>query len=201
MKQTLLLIYLACFFFGCKPEERLPDQYYYHYLTADQLHRTPYFNNPAFDTLTFVNNLNDTLVFAKTKIDTSWYEFRDTDLNVEYTKYHYHQKIKINYQTLKGDGSFGVEHVLFDPSRSGSNLIYYYFNDFPFWCRPENIGDKQFPTYSESIEINGKLFKDILMLFSPRSDSLGHKGYINQTFGIFHFIAKENNPIYTLQTH
>jgi hypothetical protein len=71
MKQKLILFYIVCSFFACKPEERLPDIHNYYYLTAEQLGKTPYFNNPDFDTLTFVSNLQDTLVFAKTKVDSS----------------------------------------------------------------------------------------------------------------------------------
>ncbi len=94
-----------------------------------------------------------------------------------------------------------MEHVLFDPDDSGVANIYYTFNGLSFRCMHINIGDKEYSTYKESIEINNKTYKDVLFLYSPRGGSLSNKAYINQSFGLFHFIAKENNPIYTLQTH
>jgi hypothetical protein len=200
MKQKFIIFYIACSFFACKPEERLPNEYNYYYLTAEQLGKTPYFNNPDFDTLTFVSNLRDTLVFAKTKVDSSFYSTQHSDYGTGVTTYNYHQQIKINYLTLKGTGSFGVEHVLFDLYDSGVDNIHYYFNGLPFRCMHINIGDKWLSTYKELIEINGKFYKDILVLYSPATDTLATKAYINQAFGLFHFIKQGNDTLYTLQT-
>ncbi|MBP7512754.1 MAG: hypothetical protein KA981_12535 [Bacteroidia bacterium] len=200
MKQKFIIFYIACSFFACKPEERLPNEYNYYYLTAEQLGKTPYFNNPDFDTLTFVSNLQDTLVFAKTTTDSSFYLIESGDAGTGVLTFNYHQQIKINYQTLKGNGSFGVEHVLFDYKYFGEDRIYYYFNSLPFRCWHFNIGQKWLPTYKELFEINGKLYKDVLVLYSPASDSLANKAYINQAFGLFHFVKQGNDTLYTLQT-
>jgi hypothetical protein len=200
MKQKFILFYIACSFFACKPEERLPDIHNYYYLTAEQLGKTPYFNNPDFDTLTFVSNLQDTLVFAKTKVDSSFYKTYFLDAGSSVSTYEYHQQIKINYQTLKGNGSFGVEHVLFDQVKRGAELVYYNFNNIEFNCGHINIGDSDYPTFKELIEINGKSYNDILVLYSPVTDTLATKAYINQAFGLFHFIKQGNDILYTLQT-
>ena len=113
MKQKLLLLYIAFSFFACKPEpDRIPDKHNYNYLTAEQLAKTPYFTNPAFDTLTYVSNQNDTVVFAKTRVDSGWYREIDFNPGVEFTTYHYYQQISAKYQTIKGEGSFGVVHIL-----------------------------------------------------------------------------------------
>lgn len=111
MKYILLYVFILVSFFACKPEpERIPDKHNYNYLTAEQLAKTPYFTNPAFDTLTYVSNQNDTVVFAKTRVDSGWYRVIEFDPGVEFTKYHHYQQISANYQTIKGEGSFGVVH-------------------------------------------------------------------------------------------
>jgi hypothetical protein len=200
MKQKLILLYFVCSFFACKPEERLPDIYNYYYLTAEQLGKTPYFNNPDFDTLTFVSNLQDTLVFAKTTTDSSFYLIESGDAGTGVRTFNYHQQIKINYQTLKGNGSFGVEHVLFDNNFFGNQRLYYYLNGCLFSCSHNHIGKKTMPNYFEIFEINGKSYKDVLLLYSPASDSLGHKAYFNQNYGLIHYIKQGNDTLYTLQT-
>jgi hypothetical protein len=200
MKQKFILFYIACSFFACKPEERLPDIHNYYYLTAEQLGKTPYFNNPDFDTLTFVSNLQDTLVFAKTKVDSSFYNTYFLDAGSSVSTYEYHQQIKINYQTLKGTGSFGVEHVLFDKSYFGNQRLYFYLNGLTFSLSHNLIGNKTVPTYLELFDINGRSFKEIVIIYSPASDSLANKAYINQAFGLFHFVKQGNDVLYTLQT-
>jgi hypothetical protein len=198
MKQKFILFYIACSFFACKPEERLPNEYNYYYLTADQLGKTPYFNNPDFDTLTFVSNLQDTLVFAKTTTDSSFYLVLSGDVGTGVDTYDYHQQIKINYQTLKGNGSFGVEHVLFDPNGYGGDFIYFYFNGLRFKCLHLHVGRITFYTFKDSIEINNRVFNDLIVLYSTPNDNTTNEGYVNQKLGLFYVIDKAKNQNFLL---
>jgi hypothetical protein len=150
MKQKLLLIYIAFSFFACKPEPT-PDQYNYYYLTAEQLAKTPYFTNPAFDTLTFVSNQNDTVVFAKTRVDSGWYKIIDASPGNNYTVYHYYQQHTAKYQTIKGEGSFEVQlnkrNVPFNFSYPVSNFIQINFLNDVYTFYMDVLGDTNYPKF------------------------------------------------------
>ena len=107
MKNILLSFFVLVNFISCKPEP-IPDKHNYNYLTAEQLAKTPYFTNPSFDTLKYVSNQNDTVVFAKTRVDSGWYRIIDASPGNNYTVYHYYQQLTAKYQTIKGEGSFEV---------------------------------------------------------------------------------------------
>ncbi len=200
MKQKFIIFYIACSFFACKPEERLPDIHNYYYLTAEQLGKTPYFNNPDFDTLTFVSNLQDTLVFAKTTTDSSFYLIESGDAGTGVRTFNYHQQIKINYQTLKGNGSFGVELNNWDEILYGPNILRYNLNGFEFYCHFHHIGEKLYHSYKESVEINSKTYNNLIVLYSISRDTTTNEAFINNAYGLFHFINKGDDTLYTLIT-
>ena len=77
----------------------------YHYLSADQVSKTPYFTNPAFDTISFASNKGDTVTFALKKIDTTYY-IEDTNINPNRicNYWQYYQNITATYNTIKGGG-------------------------------------------------------------------------------------------------
>jgi hypothetical protein len=196
MKQKLLLLYIACCFFACKPEPT-PDQYNYYYLTAEQLSKTPYFTNPAFDTLTFVSNQNDTVVFAKTRVDSGWYRIIDASPGNNYTVYHYYQQLTANYQTIKGDGSFEVVHSK-QINTWEIDRVNIKFYDNTFSCSDIQIGRKTFYTFKDSIEINDRKFKDLIILYSTPGDNTTNEGYLNQSNGLFFIINKTINNNFLL---
>jgi hypothetical protein len=69
----------------------------------------------------------------------------------------------------------------------GEDRIYYYFNGLPFKCWHFNIGQKWLPTYKELVVINGKSYKDVLLLYSPASDSLGQQNLYQPNLWIISF--------------
>ncbi|MDP3929435.1 MAG: hypothetical protein Q8R57_10470 [Bacteroidota bacterium] len=192
MKQKLLLLYIACYFFACKPEpERIPNQHNYIYLTAEQLAKTPYFTNPAFDTLTFVSNQNDTVVFAKTRVDSGW--FREIDFNpgVEFTSYRYYQQISANYQTIKGEGSFGVK-IVKKRQGGGFEVFEYLFNDFKFYDGLNTLNDKSYSRYLGEINLRNKKFTNTMYSLHNYEDSTAFC-YINLEKGVFYFNDRNKN--------
>jgi hypothetical protein len=202
MNIKISLIFLAFILVAsCKRNsEQLPDIYEYEYLTAEQLAKTPYFNNPDFDTLTYISNKQDTLVFAKTTIDSSWYQGVYTNLGNDVTTYTNFQQIKINYQTLKGNGDFGVKYCNWDDILFGPNILRFNINGFEFYCGYYHIGEKLYHTFKESLDINGKTYKDLIVLYSTSRDTTSNEAYINQSYGLFQLFNKEKNTSYTLQT-
>jgi len=196
MKNKLLLLLLIASLFACKPEEPIPDKHNYYYLTAEQLAKTPYFTNPAFDTLTYVSNQNDTVVFAKTRVDSGWYREIDFNPGVEFTTYHYYQQISANYQTIKGDGSFGVVH---SKKLAGGlpDLIELEFNDYSFYIHDDFLGINH-DAIIDSLTIDHFIFYQITKLNNDRVDSNSARAYINRDFGIFHVLDYKRNKIWTL---
>ena len=82
-------------------------QNYYFYLTAAQITQTPYFTNPAFDTISFASDKGDTLTFVKTKTDTTWYCERTTS-NPDNNDQNCYQTLYNTYATVKGNRGFFV---------------------------------------------------------------------------------------------
>jgi len=195
MKQKLLLLYIAFSFFACKPEpDRTPDKHIYYYLTAEQLAKTPYFTNPAFDTLTYVSNQNDTVVFAKTRVDSGWYRIIDASPGNNYTVYHYYQQLTANYQTIKGEGSFEVMHGK-RINGGVSDIVKYSFNLFIFYVGDYAINDPTHPRFVGDVYYNNRTFSNSIYSNHNYNDSAAIC-YINLDFGIF----KINNNITNL-TH
>jgi hypothetical protein len=200
MKQKLLLLYIAFSFFACKPEPKpIPDKHNYYYLTAEQLAKTPYFTNPAFDTLTFVSNQNDTVVFAKTRVDSGWYKQIDFNPGVEFTTYHYYQQISANYQTIKGDGSFGVVH-----SKKGfayntiiSDILKISFFDQNYYINDYFIGINHIRSI-DSINIKDYTYKTVTRINNNWVDSNSSISYVNKEFGAFYFNFLKSNQSFDL---
>lgn len=192
MKQKLLLLYIAFSFFACKPEPKpIPDKHNYFYLTAEQLAKTPYFTNPAFDTLTFVSKQNDTVVFAKTRVDSSWYREIDFNPGVEFTSYRYYQQISANYQTIKGDGSFGVK-IVKKRQGGGFEVFEYLFNDFKFYDGLNTLNDKSYSRYLGEINLRNKKFTNTMYSLHNYDDSTAFC-YINLEKGVFYFNDRNKN--------
>jgi hypothetical protein len=196
MKQKLLLLYIASCFFACKPEPT-PDQYNYNYLTAEQLAKTPYFTNPAFDTLTYVSNQNDTVVFAKTRVDSGWYKTIDASPGNNYTVYHYYQQLTAKYQTIKGEGSFEVVH-----SKRGNafktialDLLKISFDKYNFYIQDQFLGINH-KSIIDSVNIDGKTYFQVTEVFKDLQDSTKSRMFINKSFGAFYIIDLINNISY-----
>ncbi|MDP3929716.1 MAG: hypothetical protein Q8R57_11895 [Bacteroidota bacterium] len=198
MKNILLSFFVLVNFISCKPEPgRTPDKHIYYYLTAEQLAKTPYFTNPAFDTLTFVSNQNDTVVFAKTRVDSGWYRLNASNLSHNYETILYYQQLTAKYQTIKGEGNFEVIHSK-QINTWETDRVDIKFNDNTFSCSDRQIGRKTFYTFKDSVEINNRKFKDLIILYSNPDDNTTNEGYLNQSNGLFFIINKIINSNFLL---
>ena len=137
MKIKLLPLLFICFILIQSCEKPDPNGchnavIFYNYLSDAARNQTPYFTNPAFDTISFASDKGDTLIFVKTKTDSTWYkeEIRgnpacDWDKN-------YFQILHNTYTTIKGSGTFDLRHS--KKNNSGNiDIIELHFNDFVFY--------------------------------------------------------------------
>jgi len=200
MKNKLLLLLLIASLFACKPEpEPIPDKHNYNYLTAEQLAKTPYFTNPAFDTLTFVSNQNDTVVFAKTRVDSGWYREIEFDPGVEFTKYHYYQQISANYQTIKGEGSYKVIHSKKINSFFGAetDLIQILFANYEFGVFDRHIGSTTYVGFIGDFRHNNIHYEKVLYT-DFKGDLKKARAYLNKDYGVFYVLDSINNKNWTI---
>jgi hypothetical protein len=184
---------------SCVKEEydKVEHKTNYYYLTAAQLNQTPYFTNPAFDTISFTSDKGDTLTFVKTKTDTTWYcENGWGNPNTGYDKDCY-QTIHNTYITTKGNGSFDVEHGYVNSnlfSFRAIDVINVKFNELNFLVRDFRIGSKNGTVFFDSIERGNRTYKDVVYIFNNLNDSISGMSYINKTEGFF---SIKNNLINT----
>ena len=171
----------------------------YYYLTTAQLNQTPYFANPNFDTINFASDKGDTLTFVKTKTDTSWYcENGWGNPNTGYDKDCY-QTIHNTYATVKGNGSFEVEH-----GNVNSNLFFYrttdminfQFNELNFFIRDFRIGTKNGTIFYDKILVGNNTYSNSIKIFHNLNDSVSGEALINKDFGVFSINDKLNDTEY-----
>jgi hypothetical protein len=157
--------FIMLFMQSCLKEEydKVEHKTNYYYLTAAQLNQTPYFTNPTFDTISFASDKGDTLTFVKTKTDTTWFcEKGSGNPNTGYDKDCY-QTLHNTYATIKGNGSFDVEHVLRNgPYRKILNIN---INNNAFEPYDDQIGLIGYPTYKSEITILNKKYYSLIAIF------------------------------------
>jgi hypothetical protein len=194
----------------CKPDDGpkpCESTTTYHYLTADQLSKTPYFTNPAFDTISFASNKGDTVTFALKKIDTTYY-IEDTNNNPNRicNYWQYHQNILATYNTIKGNGSFEVLHpeknkFTFSngrPTDVYSGYVRFNFNGIKFYIRDINIGTNNGGSFVDKMTFNNREFSNCNFLFAEFSESAIGKIFINKEYGVLSFEDKINNTNWTI---
>ncbi len=198
MKTTKLfsILLLLLLTQSCVKEEydKVEHKTNYYYLTAAQLNQTPYFTNPAFDTISFTSDKGDTLTFVKTKTDTTWYcEQGSGNPNTGYDKDCY-QTIHNTYITTKGNGSFEVKHKKGDINVI-RDQIELRFNEFVFYVYDDRIGTPIGSivgiTYFESIVLNNITYNKVKILYNNYNDKPNYC-YINKEFGLIASIDKNN---------
>lgn len=171
---------------------------YYFYLTTAQISQTPYFTNPAFDTISYASDKGDTLTFVKTKTDTTWYCERTTS-NPDNNDQNCHQTLHNTYATIKGNGSFDVRHsIKLYYYGTQSDIIEINFFDLNFYIYDDRIGSKRIPFYLDSITVNSKTYFDAIYVFHNFTYSIIAKAYVNKDFGIFQIIDNRSNKTYNL---
>jgi hypothetical protein len=158
----VILLFYSCSKPGDEPLYGGADIYYR--LTEEQLKQTPYFTNTSFDTITFISNNNDTLIFKKNFTDTSWYPVRPY-FNANY--YELYQNITTQYTTIKGNGSFSITNSLRE-SNHPSQVLTINFNKYNFLLYPRYFDN---PLFKEDYSINGIIYKDVVTLWNSSDTS------------------------------
>lgn len=194
MKQHLIFIFILFFLVACKKDNssgELPD--IYNYLTKDQIARTPYFTNPDFDTLTFISNKGDTLIFAKQKTNSSFYRTEITGCNGCVSQYANYQQLLNTYQTIKGNGKFEVKHSKLTYGGYYDNILIT-FNQDVFHIN-DNWLDKSFK-YSywlNDFTVKKKQYLDVIYVFSKLGDTLSNRMYLTKDYGCFYLDLIDKN--------
>ena len=201
-----LLFYTACcllLFSSCEIKDNTPcaAQYTYHHLTAEEKSKTPYFNNPNFDTISFASSTGDTLTFALQRIDSSWY-IEDMNRNPNpdgCPDWHYYETIAAKYVAIKGSGRLTCN--LF--KKSSSRIIpavSYSLNDKTGSCSLSVIGLTAYVDYVGTKNINGIDYYDVLFVENDFI-SKSIRVYMNQSYGLLQIEDTENEFKYSLITH
>ncbi len=171
---------------------------YYIYLTAAQLNQTPYFSNPAFDTISFASDKGDTLAFVKTKTDTTWHNLTgqgNPDCGYDQN---YFQTTHNTYKIIRGNGSFYVKHKKVDVNLN-SNQLEIMFNGFLFYVDDERIGTPIGSTigitYFETILLNETMYNKVKILYNNYSDKTNYC-YLNKEFGLIGIVDGITNIKY-----
>jgi hypothetical protein len=194
----LLGIFILIIAQGCAKEEypNVEHKTNYYYLTAAQLNQSPYFTNPAFNTIKFANDKGDSLIFVKTKTDTFWQcENGSGNPNTGYDQNCY-QTIHNKYTTIKGNGSFDVKH--WKQGYQFINGIEININNIRLLYGDYQVGLKNYWTFKEDISLSNKSFNDLIIIYPNSYDSLVAEGYVNKDFGVFYFKDKRLNTNYLI---
>ncbi|MCX6186242.1 MAG: hypothetical protein NTU43_04485 [Bacteroidetes bacterium] len=204
-KSLLLLSLLVLLIQSCTKDTNngntTPKNTYY-YLTEAQLNQTPYFTNPAFDTISFASDKGDTLTFVKAKTDTTWY-CEPANYNPDNHDQNCYQTLHNTYTTIKGNGSFDVKH-----SKDGfgyynysiSDLVIISFYNLQFLVRDFRIGSKNGTFFYDSINKGNKIYNNSIKIYHNLNDSLTGESFINKDFGVFSIKNNQTNTEFNYLT-
>lgn len=161
-------------------------------LNPSAISQTPYFTNPAFDTISFVSDKGDTLTFVKGKTDSSWNCFDDnSNADCPKTKANCYQILNNTYKSIKGSGSFNVKHSKKMENKNLSDIITIKLNQYTFLFGDNEIGNNAYIYYVGDITINNTTFNSSIYEYNNDNNTLSVKGYINKGYGLFN--VKDNN--------
>lgn len=181
-----VLILFSCSRPGDEPLYGGKDVYFR--LTEEQLKQTPYFTNQAFDTITFISNHNDTLIFKKNFIDTTWYSVRPF-FNANF--FENYQNVTAHYIAIKGNGGFSVTNSLREYNEP-SQLLTIKFNNYNFVLYPRYFNN---PLIMEDCNINGFNYKDVITLLNTM-DTSSAQLKVNNQFGALELNDKKQQVIW-----
>jgi hypothetical protein len=197
MKIKLLPLLFICFILIQSCEKPDPNGchnavIFYNYLTDAARNQTPYFTNPAFDTINFASDKGDTLIFVKTKTDSTWYkeEIRGNPA-CDWDK-EYYQVLHNKYTTLKGNGSFDVKYS-YKTQDYGLFRIEIFFNNIHFIICECIIDDVKYKNYIGDFTVNNKTFTNTFYEYNNISENTKGIGYINKGLGLFYLIDPIND--------
>jgi hypothetical protein len=197
MKIKLLPLLFICFVLIQSCEKPDPNGchnavIFYNYLSDAARNQTPYFTNPAFDTISFASDKGDTLIFVKTKTDSTWYkeEIRGNPA-CDWDK-EYYQVLHNKYTTLKGNGSFDVKYS-YKTQDYGLFRIEIFFNNIHFIICECIIDDVKYKNYIGDFTVNNKTFTNTFYEYNNISENTKGIGYINKGLGLFYLIDPIND--------
>ena len=194
MKLFLFLILLVTLLQSCTkdPDSSMGNgKTTYHYLTEAALNQTPYFTNPAFDTISFASDKGDTVSFVKIKTDSNWFCEKSSG-SPDNQNMDCYQKLHITYNTIKGTGSFDVKYS-YKTLDYGLFRIEILFNNFYFIICECIIDDKSYKNYKEKMIINSKTYNNTFFEYHNLVENNVATGYFNKDFGLFHLVDSLNN--------
>jgi hypothetical protein len=169
----------------------------YHTLSTGAINQTPYFNNAAFDTISFASDKGDTVKFVKTKTDSTWYcESDNSNADCPKEKANCYQILHNVYTTVKGNGSFEVRHSL--KNSSDYDRIEITINNVNFSFYDRFVGSTTFGTYKNSITINNKIYYKIIKIYEVFEDVSTSSAYINKDYGVFQMFDVNSNTFWYL---
>ncbi len=168
----------------------------YKTLTLEAINQTPYFTNPAFDTISFASDKGDTVIFVKAKTDTAWYcENDNSNADCPKENANCYQVLHNSYTTIKGVGNLDIKHS--KKTIEFPDLIEITFNDLHFKVRDYRIGLKEKP-YFLSIVKGNKTYYNVIIIYPNLNESTIAEAFINIENGCFNFRDKSTNTEYNL---
>ena len=200
MKLFLLLILFVTLLQSCTKD---PDssngnvKTTYHYLTAAALNQTPYFTNPAFDTISFASDKGDTITFVKTKTDTTWF-CKKSSGSPDNNDMDCYQTLLNTYSTIKGVGMFNVRHSKEIETDILPDQVQFNFNDLFFSVTDNRIGTKNGTLFFDSLIVNNNTYFDVTCYYHNFSYSNIGKLYLNKKYGCFKIENISDTTIYSL---
>lgn len=189
---------LVCYIFilGCKKEKEEPttEGDMYSVLSETEVKSTPYFFNAKFDTIRFLTDANDTLMFVKANIDTTWYIKTANN-----GRKAYFQNLAVKYISTKNEPDFIIKISFMDLRNGWEDYMFYQFTfmNASIYYYIYDIGSAGMSNYAEVITFNGRDFYKSNYTNPEFKPALG-KVYLNKEFGLFRFEDTQNNKIYTL---
>jgi hypothetical protein len=203
---TTYFCIILLFFLSCKREKDYctdTPKISYTYISSSSIELTQYFTNPKFDTISFNSSKGDTLIFVKTKTDSTWYDDEkfsgvpgcgplEIQKNMEITNY---------YSTIKGDGIFRVKHSTLTKAAYNNNVtdnvieVYFLNNHFYFFER--HFNKNSYPLYKGDFILGDTTFTNTFYGY-PDLTNTKMKGYMAPGFGLIAINDLENNLSYEI---
>ena len=197
MKIKLLPLLFICFILIQSCEKPDPNGchnavIFYNYLTDEARNQTPYFSNPAFDTISFASDKGDTVIFVKTKTDSTWYKEEISGNPACDWDKEYYQVLQNKYITIKGNESFDVKYS-YKTHEYGLFRIEIFFNNIHFIICDCIIDDVKYKNYIGDYTVHNKTFTKTFYEYNNISENAKGIGYINKGLGLFYLIDPIND--------
>lgn len=197
-----LLFYLvSCtlFFASCEVKDNTPcaTQHTYHQLKDWEKTTVPYFVDPSFDTISFLNPNQDTIRFRLMTVDSSWY-VEDDNRNPNpdgCPDLHYYETLTGKYQAIKGNEIFKVAIKAKSKSRLTPH-VEITLGTYLFTCSLVTFGQKNYVDYVGNYTVNGIEHKEAFYVYNLNETQI--KAYMNSTSGLILIDDEELNRSYSI---